>query len=610
MNRRFTPSIFTKGLILIAIPLLFELTFGITMFCLQSYYREVIAQESKAKAIIYHANEMWLNATDAVVEKLENNIFADVHNEQLTEEKEMQQEFEILRTLVADDRERTRQLKKLKRVCDMLIKTGGEFDRASAPPSAQEMQGGIASLTGKYSSFQRLQKQLKAFGRLIREFREPDELKSRDAEKRVARIQSIIEIVIICAVIFSVCMNGLLLAYFMKGINRGILNLLENTKRMARSEPLLPELDSKDELGRLDQSFHQMAKQVETATRRERATINNAGDMIYVLGEDLKILSANPAAANKLGLSTDEIKEKGIEPLILENDRENVLTVLAKAKEEKTAAQLECRISGAEARLLWTSWSIQWSDEDNEYFCVSHDITEQKRMEQMKQEFFGMISHDMRTPLTSILTAVDCCLSGVVGALPEKAIQYLQLAEQGGQYLLSLMQDLLDMERLSAGAFPLKIEHTNLREIFSHAASMVSPLAVKAGLSIKIPEANYEIDADKDAITRVLVNLISNAVKFAPAGTSIEVNVLPDREFMTIEVSDHGRGIPEEIQSNVFERFKQVNIEDAKRKGGSGLGLAICKGFVEAHGGNIGVRSILGKGSTFWFRIPLNLASA
>lgn len=607
MAKFFRPTIFSKGLILIAIPLLFELTFGLTMFGLQKYYREVIAQETKAKAIIYHANELWLNTVDACVEKIENSLFGVVHD-QLQEEENIQKECEILKTLVENDTARMRQLKKLKRICEMLVKTGGSFEKQT-PPSEAEM-GGMAALRGRFSSFKDLQHQLKAFGKLIRAFREPDELKSRDAETRVARIQSVIDYVIVGAVVFSVCMNAVLLIYFMKGINRGILGLLENTKRMARSEPLLPELSSDDEFGHLDRSFHQMARAVESATRRERATISNAGDMICVLDENSKIVSVNPAATRKLGYTSEAVKERGLERLVLDNDFGIVKSSMQNLQEGKNTETFECRMLAENGDVVWTSWNVQWSKDDNEFFCVAHDITEQKRMEQMKQEFFGMISHDMRTPLTAILTAVDSLLAGVAGEVSERVIMYLKLAEQGGQYLLNLMQDLLDIERLSAGAFPLNIEEFDFADVFKQAADMVSPLAAKAGLKVTIPEGHYECSGDRDALTRVLVNLISNAIKFSPSGSSIDLAFVEAKENYTIEVRDHGRGIPEELQSKVFDRFKQVNLDDAKKKGGSGLGLAICKGFVEAHGGTIGVRSKSGEGSTFWFLIPKSEASS
>ena len=608
MAKFFRSTIFTKGLTLIAIPLMFELTFGLTMFALQKYYQDVIAQETKAKAIIYHANELWLNATDATVEKIESSIFGMQHD-QTEEEQNIQKEFEALKALVEKEPLRMRQLKKLKRVCEMLVKTGGSFEQ-QAPPTEGEMAGGMGALKGRFSSFQNLQRELKALGKLIRVFRGPDELKSRAAEARVAKIQSVIDLVIVGAVILSVLMNSLLLVYFMKGINKGILGLLENTKRMANSEPLLPELTTEDEFGHLDRSFHQMARSVESASRRERATISNAGDMIYALDETGKIVSANPASSRILGYTPVAIREKGLEKLMPEKEFEKLSSAMKELQNERGTGNLECRMLADNGDVVWTSWNLQWSAQDREFFCVAHDITEQKRMEQMKQEFFGMISHDMRTPLTSILTAVDSLLAGVGGELSERVVSYLKLAEQGGQYLLNLMQDLLDIERLSAGAFPLNVEAFDFADVFKQASDMVSPLASKAGLTVTVPEGDFECLGDRDALTRVLVNLISNAIKFSPTGSSIDLSFVESTEDVTINVTDHGRGIPAELQSKVFDRFKQVNIDDAKKKGGSGLGLAICKGFVEAHGGTIGVTSEQGKGSTFWFRIPRKIPAS
>lgn len=603
MRKLFRPTIYVKGLILISIPLLFELTFGATMFGLQHYYREVIAQETKAKAVIYHANEMWLNTTDAIVEKIESNIFRNVQHSQHEEERNLENEYLALKELVKDEPDRLKLLNEVKRISDMLLVTGGQFERTDSS-EGMDFSSKIAVLRGRFSSFQRIQTQLKRFGTAVRAFRAPDVLRSQDAEVRVAKLQSTIEMVIIGGVIFSVIMNALLLLYFMKGINRGLQALMENTKRMEHSKELLSPLTSDDEFGHLDRQFHHMAMAVESARRRERATINNAADMICVLDEQFRIVSVNPAGLRMLGCSLEHLKERGLQAVVLEEDFSPVRTTLADLLAGQGTGQFECRAAAADGNVIWTSWNVQWSADDREFFCVAHNVTERKRMEQMKQEFFGMISHDMRTPLSSIVASVGNLLAGAVGELPQKANNYLQMAERSAQYLLSLMQDLLDMERLAAGAFPLKLEKFDLSEVLNQAREMVEPLAKKAGLTVTVPEGSFLIEGDRDALTRVIVNLVSNAVKFSTSGSSIDLAVVQVAGGFRVEVTDHGRGIPEELQSKVFDRFKQVNIEDSKKQRGSGLGLAICKGFVEAHGGTIGVRSKIGEGSTFWFTLP------
>jgi signal transduction histidine kinase len=143
-----------------------------------------------------------------------------------------------------------------------------------------------------------------------------------------------------------------------------------------------------------------------------------------------------------------------------------------------------------------------------------------------------------------------------------------------------------------------------LDNVISRAVSSVRMIAEKRELSITYPESDEMLVADGDRLVQVLVNLMSNSIKFSPQGSSIDITLASRLNEIEFRVTDHGRGIPEEFRTSIFDRYKQVEIGDSKQKGGTGLGLAICKAIVEQHGGTIGVDSKMNVGSTFWFRIP------
>jgi signal transduction histidine kinase len=167
---------------------------------------------------------------------------------------------------------------------------------------------------------------------------------------------------------------------------------------------------------------------------------------------------------------------------------------------------------------------------------------------------------------------------------------------------------MLDVEKLEAGQLQLVISQVDLQTLIEQSIATVEGFARPKNILIACPEIQLQLDCDEQRILRVLVNLLSNAVKFSPKDTPVEIEVSTTQVEVTIRVVDHGRGIPPEFLDSVFDKFKQVKMQDARA--GTGLGLSICKTFIEEHGGVIGVTSTLDMGSTFWFTLPVTKASS
>lgn len=224
---------------------------------------------------------------------------------------------------------------------------------------------------------------------------------------------------------------------------------------------------------------------------------------------------------------------------------------------------------------------------------------------QHKKELIAMVTHDLRTPLTSIQGALTLLREGVFGELTPKATNQVEKAEGSATRLINLINDLLDIERMEAGKLEMHPELTTTQTIFERTIGAISTFAEQKGISIATTAVSHVVMADEDRVIQVLVNLISNSVKFSEKGTTIKLSAKQTSPgFITLSVTDQGRGIPKEFVSSVFERFQQVQKGDAVEKKGTGLGLAICKAIVEGHGGTIGVESEVGVGSTFWFTLP------
>lgn len=224
---------------------------------------------------------------------------------------------------------------------------------------------------------------------------------------------------------------------------------------------------------------------------------------------------------------------------------------------------------------------------------------------QHKKELIAMVTHDLRTPLTSIQGALTLLREGVFGPLTAKATNQVEKAEGSAMRLINLINDLLDIERMEAGKLEMHPSLTMTKTIFERTHAAISTFAEQKGISIATGTTSYDVMADEDRVIQVLVNLISNSVKFSEEGTTITLSAKQSTPgFITLSVTDQGRGIPKEFVSSIFERFQQVQKGDAVEKKGTGLGLAICKAIVEGHGGTIGVDSKVGVGSTFWFTLP------
>lgn len=236
---------------------------------------------------------------------------------------------------------------------------------------------------------------------------------------------------------------------------------------------------------------------------------------------------------------------------------------------------------------------------------VFHDVVDAlEAASKRKQELVSMVTHDLRTPLTSIRSTLTLLSEGALGELPPKAVKKIGAAESSADRLISLINDLLDIEKLEAGKMQIDLSDAVLEEIFDSSLNSVAAFAEEAGVIIECEESDFIVRADPDRIVQVLVNLLSNAVKFSPKGAVVKLCAIKANEaWVEVQVSDRGRGIADEYQSRVFERFQQVSPGDATEKKGTGLGLPICKAIVEAHGGEIGVQSKAGEGSTFFFRL-------
>ena len=335
---------------------------------------------------------------------------------------------------------------------------------------------------------------------------------------------------------------------------------------------------------------------------RFRSLIEQAADAIVLVNAEARCVDGNARAAEIMGVSKADIAGIPLSSFVFadESGRAAALPFLHYGhitRGEYVIRRPDGSFVPVEVRAALL--------EDGHVQIIARDVSERREIEHAKDQFVSIVSHELRTPLTSIRGALGLLAAGRLDAVPEKKKRMLELAASNTDRLIRLINDILDVERISSGNAPLERQSVAAIPIIEHAVDTLQPFAEKAGVELQWAGEDLEINADQDRITQTLTNLIGNAIKFSPAGSVLRVSVRRDRSFAQFAVADEGRGIPADKLESIFVRFQQVDASDSREKGGTGLGLAISRGIVQAHGGRIWVESEVGRGSVFRFTIPL-----
>lgn len=380
------------------------------------------------------------------------------------------------------------------------------------------------------------------------------------------------------------------------------------------------ELRRSDEIGTLAHAFNNMAEKLREARRIEQQRLHRAQQMSDAALESLydpvivtdatgSIVHLNHAAQGLFGPAERAaglpVAQVVHEPRIADAIERAVRQERVSA-EEGESAFVPLAIGDAQRIYRLRATPMRDDDEGGTLLgaaLVLEDVTHLRELDRLKTEFIGVASHELRTPVTSLLLSAQLLEEGAVGPLTEDQKEVVAAQRDDLERLDRLMRDLLDITRLEAGVTPPRLEIVQPRELLESARNTISAQAAAKGVALegKAPAGLPEVRADRTQITRVLVNLLNNAVRHTPQGGRVDLEASARDGTVVFEVRDTGVGIPREYLPRIFERFVQV---PGATRGGVGLGLSIAQTIVRAHGGEISAASEPGRGSTFRFSLP------
>jgi PAS domain S-box-containing protein len=236
------------------------------------------------------------------------------------------------------------------------------------------------------------------------------------------------------------------------------------------------------------------------------------------------------------------------------------------------------------------------------------DISERKKVDQLKNDFVSTVSHELRTPLTAITGALGLAVGGALGELNEQQRHMLELAQQNSQRLGKLINDLLDIEKLAVNKMQFKLRLWPLTELLRQSVELNKPLALQRQVQLELQASEYPelwVQVDEVRLHQVMANLLANAIRYSPSGSAVKVILELTPSVVRVNVFDQGPGVSAEFEPRLFEKFSQADSSDRRQVAGTGLGLAICKELIKAMNGDIGYKRALAGGACFYFTLPL-----
>ncbi|MBY0551341.1 MAG: PAS domain-containing sensor histidine kinase [Candidatus Obscuribacterales bacterium] len=450
---------------------------------------------------------------------------------------------------------------------------------------------------------------LRDFRILIDAVQKVSAMECREIDPAIAeadRVNATLRFVLLGLIVASALVATGLVELYRKNIATRLLAVMETTELMSHRCPLKPAISGSDEIATMDRQLHEIDAKLDEAMRNEKLVIANAADLVCTLDSRATILSVNERALQQMtGMKPDALIGRQLVEHIAIEQKEEVLEKLLGARDSNSTLKFKCDLVTNSRKNVPTEWTVHWSDVDGALFCVAHDQTQERALSSLRQEFLASMHSELHQPLNRIYQSLTNLTDNEIDPLPKRSRSELQRAQQSLIRLLALVEDLLEVENMASKELTLNLTKQKVNSIVEESINSLSALARTSDIKITSDiQSDLYVNVDRVRIIQVLVNVLSNALKYSPNGSNVNIYCETEATHTTIFVRDEGPGIPESYQDQIFAAFEQVPGRSTKRAASSGLGLSICKTIVEAHKGAIGVYSSPPDGSRFWIKLP------
>ena len=355
-------------------------------------------------------------------------------------------------------------------------------------------------------------------------------------------------------------------------------------------------------LGQMERDLSQRVGQVQEHSQRLQTVLGSMIEGVLAVGTDQRILLANDAGRELLDFTAAEPVGK---PLITVTRARPVHEAIDEALDCSEPIEREFESPGAHRRTLLLRATRLPGDPCPGVMVVLHDVTDLRRLENLRRELVANVSHELKTPLAAIKAYAETLRMGAVDD-PEHNLTFVLRIEEQAERLHQLILDMLQIARVEAGEATFEIVDVPLREVLDECAAHFADAAAsrEVELVVELPPMTLTVHGDEEGVRTIVTNLLDNAIKYTPAKGRVTLRATAADNAVTIEVQDTGIGIAEKDQGRIFERFYRVDKARSRELGGTGLGLSIVKHLAQSFGGSVGVESVLKKGTTFRVTLP------
>ena len=355
-------------------------------------------------------------------------------------------------------------------------------------------------------------------------------------------------------------------------------------------------------LSRMQRDLSQRVGQVQENSQRLQTVLESMIEGVLAVSPDQRILLANDAGRALLDFTTPEPVGK---PLLSVTRARPVYEAVTEAFEQSAPVEREFQSPGSSRRTLSLRATRLPGEPCPGVMVVLHDVSELRRLENLRRELVANVSHELKTPLAAIKAYAETLRMGAVND-PTHNLTFVQRIEEQTERLHQLILDMLQIARVESGQETFEIGDVPLAQVFEACQAQFSDAAAarQVDLQVELPPPELAARGDEEGIRMIVTNLVDNAIKFTPPHGRVTVRAIADETTVTIEVQDTGIGIAEKDQARIFERFYRVDKARSRELGGTGLGLSIVKHLAQAFGGHVGLDSTLKKGSTFRVTLP------